>query len=59
MLRAGLKLSPTSMDPQFRLSGEQNLLRAIHARLVGMTPDGKPEPGVAASWRPVRDGRAW
>lgn len=59
MLRAGLKLSPTSMDPHFRLSGEQNLLRAIHARLVGMTPDGKPEPGVAQSWRPVQDGRAW
>lgn len=59
MLRAGLKLSPTSMDPHFRLSGEQNLLRAIHARLVGMTPDGKPEPGVAQSWRPVQGGRAW
>ncbi|HWT09735.1 MAG TPA: ABC transporter substrate-binding protein [Roseomonas sp.] len=59
MLRAGLKLSPTSMDPHFRLSGEQNLLRALHARLVGMTPDGKPEPGVAQSWRPVQDGRAW
>ncbi len=58
-LRAGLKLSPTSMDPHFRLSGEQNLLRALHARLVGMTPDGKPEPGVAESWRPVNDGKAW
>jgi peptide/nickel transport system substrate-binding protein len=58
-LRAGLKLSPTSMDPHFRLSGEQNILRAIHARLVGMTPDGKPEPGIAQSWRPVNEGRAW
>jgi peptide/nickel transport system substrate-binding protein len=58
-LRAGLKLSPTSMDPHFRLSGEQNILRALHARLVGMTPDGKPEPGIARSWRPVNDGRAW
>jgi peptide/nickel transport system substrate-binding protein len=58
-LRAGLKLSPTSMDPHFRLSGEQNILRALHARLVGMTPDGKPEPGIAQSWRPVQDGRAW
>jgi peptide/nickel transport system substrate-binding protein len=58
-LRAGIKLSPTSMDPHFRLSGEQNLLRALHARLVGMTPDGKPEPGVAESWRPVGDGKAW
>jgi peptide/nickel transport system substrate-binding protein len=58
-LRAGLKLSPTSMDPHFRLSGEQALLRAIHARLVGMTPGGKPEPGIAQSWRPVRDGLAW
>jgi peptide/nickel transport system substrate-binding protein len=57
--RAGLKLSPTSMDPHFRLSGEQNLLRAVHARLVGMTPDGKPEPGIAESWRPVNAGRAW
>jgi peptide/nickel transport system substrate-binding protein len=58
-LRAGLKLSPTSMDPHFRLSGEQNLLRAVHARLVGMTADGKPEPGIAQSWRPVNDGMAW
>jgi peptide/nickel transport system substrate-binding protein len=58
-LRAAIKLSPTSMDPHFRLSGEQNLLRALHARLVGMTPDGKPEPGIAESWRPVGDGKAW
>lgn len=58
-LRAGLKLSPTSMDPHFRLSGEQNILRALHARLVGMTADGKPEPGIAESWRPVNDGKAW
>ncbi|WP_170985232.1 ABC transporter substrate-binding protein [Roseomonas sp. AR75] len=58
-LRAGIKLSPTSMDPHFRLSGEQNVLRALHARLVGMTPDGKPEPGVADAWQPVEDGRAW
>jgi len=58
-LRLGLKLSPTSMDPHFRLSGEQNLLRALHARLVGMTPDGKPEAGVAESWRPINEGAAW
>lgn len=58
-LRAGLKLSPTSMDPHFRLSGEQNLLRALHARFVGMTADGKPEPGIAERWRPVNDGMAW
>lgn len=57
--RAGLKLSPTSMDPHFRLSGEQNLLRALYARLVGMSPEGKPEPGVAERWRPVNDGKAW
>jgi peptide/nickel transport system substrate-binding protein len=24
-----------------------------------MTPDGKPEPGIAQSWRPVNDGTAW
>jgi peptide/nickel transport system substrate-binding protein len=58
-LRAGIKLSPTSMDPHFRLSGEQNMLRAIHARLVGMTSEGKPEPGVAESWRSVEGGKAW
>jgi peptide/nickel transport system substrate-binding protein len=58
-LRAGIKLSPTSMDPHFRLSGEQNVLRALHARLVGMSPEGKPEPGIAASWRTVGDGRIW
>lgn len=58
-LRAGLKLSPTSMDPHFRLSGEQSLLRAIHARLVGMTSAGKPEPGIAESWRTIGDGRIW
>jgi peptide/nickel transport system substrate-binding protein len=58
-LRAGVKLSPTSMDPHFRLSGEQNILRALHARLVGMAPEGKPEPGVAESWQPVENGRAW
>jgi peptide/nickel transport system substrate-binding protein len=58
-LRAGIKLSPTSMDPHFRLAGEQNLLRALHARLVAMSPDGKPEPGVAESWRLVGDGRVW
>ncbi len=59
VLRVGLKLSPTSMDPQFRLAGEQNLLRGCHARLISMTPDGKPTPGIAQSWRPVGDGRAW
>ncbi len=58
-LRAGLKLSPTSMDPHFRLSGEQSLLRALHARFVGMSADGKPEPGIAERWRPVNDGMAW
>jgi peptide/nickel transport system substrate-binding protein len=58
-LRAGIKLSPTSMDPHFRLSGEQGLLRAMHARLVGMSPDGKPEPGIAESWRTLGDGRVW
>jgi len=58
-LQAGIKLSPTSMDPHFRLAGEQNLLRALHARLVGMSADGKPEPGIAESWRPVGDGRIW
>ena len=58
-LRLGIKLSPTSMDPHFRLSGEQGLLRATHARLVGMSPQGKAEPGVAETWRPVNDGQAW
>lgn len=58
-LRVGIKLSPTSMDPQFRLAGEQNILRGCHARLIGMTPDGKPTPGIAQSWRAVGDGRAW
>lgn len=59
MLRAGIKLSPTSMDPHFRLSGEQGLLRAMHARLVGMSPKGKPEPGIAETWRTLGDGRVW
>ncbi len=58
-LRAGIKLSPTSMDPHFRLSGEQNVLRALHARLVGMSSEGKPEPGIAESWRTTQDGKAW
>jgi peptide/nickel transport system substrate-binding protein len=58
-LRVGLKLSPTSMDPHFRLAGEQNLLRGLHARLVGMSPAGKPEPGIAESWRVLGDGRVW
>ncbi|MGG5889821.1 ABC transporter substrate-binding protein [Falsiroseomonas sp. HC035] len=58
-LRAGIKLSPTSMDPHFRLSGEQAILRALHARFVGMTPAGKPEPGIAESWRTIGDGRIW
>jgi peptide/nickel transport system substrate-binding protein len=57
--RVGVKLSPTSMDPHFRLSGEQNILRALHARFVGMTPGGKPEPGIAESWRTIGDGRVW
>ena len=59
MLRTGIKLSPTSMDPHFRLSGEQNMLLALYARLVGMSAQGKPEAGVAESWRPVNDGLAW
>jgi peptide/nickel transport system substrate-binding protein len=59
MLRAGLKLSPTSMDPHFRLSGEQNILRALHARFVGMSADGKPEPGIAESWRSIGDNTVW
>ena len=58
-LRAGLKLSPTSMDPHFRLSGEQAILRATHARLVGVTPGGKPAPGLAESWRVAADGLSW
>lgn len=58
-LRAGIKLSPTSMDPHFRLSGEQQILRALHARLVDMTPGGKPAPGIAESWRLTADQRAW
>ena len=59
LLRVGIKLSPTSMDPHFRLSGEQGLLRALHARLVGMSPAGKPEPGIAESWSAIGDGRIW
>lgn len=58
-LRCGLKLSPTSMDPHFRLSGEQTILRSLHARFVGMTPDGKPEPSIAESWRTIGDGTVW
>lgn len=58
-LRAGLKLSPTSMDPHFRLAGEQAILRAMHARLVDMSPDGKPIPGIAESWRTLGDGTVW
>mgnify|MGYP005837965163 CR=1 FL=1 len=58
-LRAGLKLSPTSMDPHFRLSGEQSILRALHARFVGMSADGKPEPGIAESWRTIGDNTVW
>lgn len=57
--RGGLKLSPTSMDPHFRLSGEQSILRALHARFVDMTPDGKPTPGIAESWRTIGDGTVW
>jgi peptide/nickel transport system substrate-binding protein len=58
-LRAGIKLSPTSMDPHFRLAGEQAILRAMHARLVDMSPDGKPMPGIAESWRTIGDGTVW
>ena len=58
-LRAGIKLSPTSMDPHFRLSGEQSILRALHARFVGMSADGKPEPGIAESWRTIGDHTVW
>ncbi|MCC7284127.1 MAG: ABC transporter substrate-binding protein [Acetobacteraceae bacterium] len=57
--RAGIKLSPTSMDPHFRLSGEQQLLRALHARLVDMTPQGRPAPGIAEHWQLTPDQRAW
>jgi peptide/nickel transport system substrate-binding protein len=58
-LRTGIKLSPTSMDPHFRLSGEQSILRALHARLVDMTSAGKPAPGIAESWRLTENQRAW
>lgn len=59
VLRTGIKLSPTSMDPHFRLSGEQSILRALHARLVDMSPDGKPRPGIAESWRLAPDQLSW
>ena len=39
-LQAGIKLSPTSMDPHFRLAGEQNLLRAPHGRQAARGGDG-------------------
>jgi peptide/nickel transport system substrate-binding protein len=58
-LRVGLKLSPTSMDPHFRLSGEQAILRAIHTRFVGMSPAGQPIPGIAAGWQLDPGQRSW
>jgi peptide/nickel transport system substrate-binding protein len=58
-LRAGLKLSPTSMDPHFRLSGEQAILRALHTRFIDMTPAGKPTPGIAAAWQLDPGQRSW
>ena len=52
----GIKLAPSSMDPHFRLAGENDTtLQHLSARVVQETPDLKLSPGIALSWRTLDD----
>ncbi|MSO76397.1 MAG: ABC transporter substrate-binding protein [Alphaproteobacteria bacterium] len=52
----GIKLAPSSMDPHFRLAGENDTtLQHLYARVIQETPDLKLSPGIALSWRTLDD----
>ncbi len=55
-LRIGMSRGPASIDPHFyNGTADKNISAQIFDRLVEMSVDVKPIPGLALSWKPVSD----
>jgi oligopeptide transport system substrate-binding protein len=60
VLVRGLGPEPGSLDPHLAQDlASFNLLFELYEGLVSETPDGRPAPGLAASWTPSADGLRW
>jgi peptide/nickel transport system substrate-binding protein len=57
--RYGVSADVTSLDPQFaNLPGNRNVARNVFEPLIDMSPDGRLQPGLAESWKPLDD-KTW
>ena len=59
-LTAGLAAAPSSMDPHFATTGQnQQLAAVLYDRLVHIDADGNFAPGLATSWDVSEDRLTW
>ncbi len=55
----GVSADVTSLDPQFaNLPGNRNVARNVFEPLIDLSPDGRLQPGLALSWKPLDD-KTW
>jgi len=59
-ITAGLATPPSSMDPHFATTGQnQQLAAVIYDRLIHIAPDGSFAPGLATDWSVSEDRLTW
>lgn len=59
-ITAGLAAAPSSMDPHFATTGQNQQLAAIlYDRLIHIGPDGSFVPGLATDWSVSEDRLTW
>lgn len=59
-LTVGLAAAPSSMDPHFATTGQnQQLAAVLYDRLVHIGPDGAFAPGLATAWEVSEDRLTW
>lgn len=59
-ITAGLAAAPSSMDPHFATTGQNQQLAAIlYDRLIHIGPDGSFAPGLATEWSVSDDRLTW
>ncbi len=59
-ITAGLAAAPSSMDPHFATTGQnQQLAAVLYDRLIHIAPDGSFAPGLATEWSVSDDRLTW
>ena len=59
-ITAGLATAPSSMDPHFATTGQNQQLAAVmYDRLIHIAPDGSFAPGLATEWSVSDDRLTW